>query len=175
MACLTTSAGVIFLVCAIFLHFAALENCYSGKCQSEKRCGALFHSFIQWWWSSTAGSRWWWSYLRTAQVEVDRIALDHFGCQLNGLLEYLGIVCAKLNDQGPIFRTRRQVVAPVFRVADEIPRVKHRRVAEIGSVAPSQHSPSKFARVHHRRDNILGALQTLFVELEASKFWRHLW
>lgn len=159
---------------------AGQENCYSGKCQSEKRCGALFHSFIQWWWSSTGVSHWChtifcWSYLRTAQVEVDRIALNHFGCQLNSLLEYLGIVCAKLNDQGPIFRTRRQVVAPVFRVADEIPRVKHRRVAEIGSVAPSQHSPSKFARVHHRRDNILGALQTLFVELEASKFWRHLW
>ena len=76
--------------------------------------------------------------LGATKIDVHRIAvrLDVAG----GLEEDLRVVRAELRDEGPVGRTRREVLASVLGALNEEARVQHGRVSALGPVPAAEHA-----------------------------------
>ena len=95
-------------------------------------------------------------YLRTAQIQVDRVAAF---CKVDGrLLQHLGVVAAQLaftrkesdhlDNQWTVFRTRLEALLQVACVLEHDAGVIHLRVAQIDAVLPDKQSVCQVALFH---------------------------
>ena len=90
--------------------------------------------------------------LRAAEVDIDAVAVRlHVAGRSK---ERLGVVAAKLREQGPVLGACRKVCLAVLGRLGKVARVQHGRVGQVCIVPPGQKPPCQLRCVHHGRHHV---------------------